>query len=353
MTLKNRILRSATMEYMADIEGFVTDDLLKLYYELAKGGTGLIVTGCTAVEESGRAWDHQLGIWDDKFINGFRKLADVIHTYGDGCKCAVQLHHQGTAKYARSYGSVNKVYSSLTDLSEDDIKKSLETFGDAADRVKEAGFDAVAVHGAHGYLLSEFLSPATNERNDRWGRNLENRMRFTLEVYKTIRERVGQDFPILWKLNTADYVEGGMNNQESSEVAQQLAQLGVDLIEMSGGIKDQARLRARLHKEAGENEAYFRNALTSFRQAVDEVALAITGGIRSLRIMEELLADGVDLIGMCRPFICEPDFPDRLLYGPDQRRAKCTSCNKCLMRISKQPVKCVQFDEFHHLLTKR
>jgi 2,4-dienoyl-CoA reductase-like NADH-dependent reductase (Old Yellow Enzyme family) len=349
MDLKNRVLRSATMEYMADLEGFATDDLLKLYYDLARGGTGIIITGCTAVEEEGRAWDHQLAIWDDKFINGLRKLADVIHTYGDGCKCAIQLFHQGTVKYDRFCGQVGKGLS-LKDLTESEIKKIVVAFGEAARRTKEAAFDAVAVHGAHGYLLSEFLSSATNERVDDWGGSLENRMRFTLEVYKSIRDKVGNDFPILWKLNTADYVDRGMGVRDYAIVAQHLAQVGVDLIEMSGGIKEQAKLRPKLQKEAGAKEAYFLSAVPFFRQAVGNAALALTGGMRSLEVMQGLLKNGIDLIGICRPLICEPNLPNRLLYSPDKRKAKCTSCNKCLIRISRQPVKCVEFDEFHNLM---
>ncbi len=340
------------MEYMTDLEGFVTDDLLKLYYDLARGGTGIIITGCTAVEERGRGWDHQLGIWDDKFIIGLKKLADIIHTFGDGCKCAVQLFHQGTAKYGRFCGHVGNELS-VKDLGESEIKKIVVDFGEAARRVKEAGFDAVGVHGAHGYLLSDFLSPATNERMDEWGGSLENRMRFTLEVYKTLRDKVGDDFPILWKLNTSDYVDGGMGVQDYARVAQHLSQMGVDLIEMSGGIKEQAKLRARLKKAAGAKEAYFLDAFPFFRQAVGDVALAITGGIRSIEVMEELLKNGIDLIGMCRPLICEPNLPNRLLYSPDKRKAKCTSCNKCLIRISRQSVKCVEFDEFHNLMRTR
>ncbi|MBI5583045.1 MAG: NADH:flavin oxidoreductase [Deltaproteobacteria bacterium] len=343
------MLRSATMEYMADLEGQVTDDLLKLYYDLARGGVGLIITGCAAVEEKGRAWAQQLGIWDDRCIEGLRRLAAVIRTYGDGCRSAVQLAHQGSSKTGYSYGAAEQGYS-LETVTAGDIQKTIRRFGEAAARVKAAGFDAVAVHGAHGYLLSEFLSPATNPRRDRWGSSLRNRMRLSLEVYRAIRRRVGEDFPILWKLNTADYLENGAGPEEYAAVAGELARAGVNLIEMSGGLQDQIRLRARLKKEAGPREAYFYSAVAPFRRAVGTTPLAITGGIRSLTAMEDLLEAGVDLIGLCRPLLCEPSLPRRLLSSPHPRRARCTSCNQCLLRIARQPVKCVAFDPFQKIV---
>jgi 2,4-dienoyl-CoA reductase-like NADH-dependent reductase (Old Yellow Enzyme family) len=349
MEVKNRFLRSATMEYMADIEGFVTDDLLKLYYDLSKGGAGLVITGCAAVEPEGRAWDHQLSVWDDKFIPGLKKLSGIIHAYGDECKCAVQLHHQGTAGYGYSYGAVDRGYS-LKDVDEKDILRTIDSFGEAAARVKEAGFDAVALHGAHGYLLSEFLSPIMNTRNDVWGGSAENRMRFVSEVYRAIREKVGNDTPILWKLNTSDYLEGGAEVEDYGIVAERLARMGVDLIEMSGGIKEQIKLRAKLKKEAGAKETYFSGAIPPFREAVGDLPLAVTGGIRSPEVMEHLLENDVDFIGISRPLIAEPDLPNRILHGPDKRPSKCTSCNKCLIRISRQSLRCVEYDEFQDIL---
>jgi 2,4-dienoyl-CoA reductase-like NADH-dependent reductase (Old Yellow Enzyme family) len=349
--IKNRFLRSATVESMADIDGNVTDALLKLYYDLARGGAGLLITGAATVEPAGKAFVHQMCVYDDKFIPGLKKLANVIHRYGEGCKCAVQIFHQGTSGYGFSYGATDSGYS-LNDVREEDIIATIRAFGDAAGRVKEAGFDAVAVHGAHGYLLSEFLCPVTNNRSDKWGGSLENRMRFTLEVYNAVRKRVGENFPILWKLNTSDYIDEGNSIKEYARVARQLAEQGVDLIELSGGIKEQVKLRAKLKKESGAQEAYFAWALDAMKEAIagTSTALALTGGIRSLPAMEELLHKGTDFIGICRPLICEPDLPDRLLKTTDRRQSKCTSCNKCLLHIARQPLKCVEHDPFRSIL---
>jgi 2,4-dienoyl-CoA reductase-like NADH-dependent reductase (Old Yellow Enzyme family) len=175
-------------------------------------------------------------------------------------------------------------------------------------------------------------------------------MRLTLEVYRAIRRRVGDDFPILWKLNTADFLENGAGVEEYAQVAGELARAGVNVIELSGGLKDQIRLRSRLGKEAGSREAYFYQAVAPFRRAVGATPLAVTGGLRSLPAMEDLLRNGVDLIGLCRPLICEPALPHRLLSAAHPRRARCISCNQCLLRIARQPLKCVAFDPFQKTL---
>lgn len=344
ITIKNRFMRSATMENMADKEGFVTEDLLKLYQDLAAGGTGLIITGACAIEKSGKVWDHQMAVWDDSYIEGLEKIAGVIHRYGDGCKCAVQLHHGGAAGYGYSYGGKNNSYT-LKDLTEQEIKNTIRAFGEAALRIRKAGFDAVAVHGAHGYLISQFLSPITNNRTDQWGGNLEGRLRFALEVCYAIREKAGDALPMLWKVNCNDYHQDGQGLEGYVRMAAKLTDAGVDLIEISGGVRDQIKLRARLGREAGPKEAYFHEAIKPFRDAVGDKALAITGGIRSLNAMENLLADGVDLIGISRPLICEPDLPGKMLKERVQNEAQCISCNKCLLSIAREPISCMKSDK--------
>jgi len=344
LTLKNRILRSATMENMADDQGFVTDALVSLYHDLALGGTGLIITGASAVEQRGRVWGHQTALWDDRFIKGFAKIAEVIHQHGSNCKCAIQLHHGGMTGFGYSYGAKDSGYS-LNDASESEITKTIDAFSQAAFRVKKAGFDAISIHAAHGYLISQFLSPFINNRRDKWGGNLANRMRFALEVCQSIRNKVGQDFPLLWKMNCSDYCNGGSDIAEYASIAKKLVTAGVDLIEVSGGVKEQIKLRSKLKKKAAEKEAYFRDAIKPFRDAIGNRALAITGGIRSLSVMQDLIDEGVDLLGICRPLISEPDFPKKIFDSPETNTARCISCNKCLLRIATQPLKCVEFDK--------
>jgi 2,4-dienoyl-CoA reductase-like NADH-dependent reductase (Old Yellow Enzyme family) len=175
-------------------------------------------------------------------------------------------------------------------------------------------------------------------------------MRLTLEVHRSIRDRVGPDFPILWKLNTADYMDGGAEPDSYALAAERLAQAGVELIEMSGGMRDQVKLRATLRKEAGSREAYFYKAVPLFKKAAGATPLAMTGGIRSPGVMGRLIREGIDLIGMSRPLISDPAFPKKLLSSGYSRKSRCTSCNKCLYRIAREPLKCIAFDDFQKII---
>jgi len=349
METKNRFLRSATMENMADAEGYVTDDHYRLYFELARGGAGLLITGAAAVQESGRVWGGQIGIWDDRHVSGLSKIPTIVHRFGDGAKCAIQLHHGGAAGFGYSYGVEETGYS-LRKATNAQIQKTIDAFARASVRARSAGFDAIAVHGAHGYLISQFLSPLTNDREDAWGGDLDHRLRFPLAVVDAIKKSAGDDMPLLWKINCDDFLKGGMGIDAYAEAAAALCDAGVDMIEVSGGMKDQIKLRTLLMKDAGEQEAYFHEAIKPFRKSVGKNALTVTGGIRSVRAMGNLLDCGVDYVGMCRPLISEPGLPNRLIHTSDRREARCTSCNKCLIRIATRPLKCVEFDPFTAIL---
>ncbi|MCB2192001.1 MAG: NADH:flavin oxidoreductase [Deltaproteobacteria bacterium] len=347
--VSNRFLRSATMENMAGANGQVRRDLLRLYHDLAVGGCGLIITGATAVTLEGRAWAQQLGVWDDAQVEGLSRLARLIHSANPAARCAVQLHHAGSAGGGYSYGSLAQGFD-LNQATEEQIKDLAHAFGLAAARVREAGFDAVAMHGAHGYLVSQFFSPFFNQRQDDWGGSRENRARLFLLVQQEIQAEAGKDFPVLWKVNTDDFLEQGAGPDDYTWLAGELAQAGAALIELSGGVKEQVKLRNRLRREAGDKEAYFLPHLQAFRQAVGDTPLAITGGMRSRQAMEAVLAAGADMVGLSRPLISEPDLPNRLLHGPDRRRSRCTSCNKCLLSIAAEPLCCLEFDPFEKVI---
>ena len=330
------------MENMADAEGFVTQELIDLYRDLSLGQAGLIITGAAAVDRSGRLWPRQISVWDDKFIDGLKKVAEAIHQGDKTCKCAVQLHHSGMPGYGYSYG-ISQTPFALNEATDQEICAIVIAFGAAALRVKSAGFDAVAVHAAHGYLVSQFLSPATNMRTDRWGGSPEKRMRFALEVCRAIKEKTDGGTPLLWKMNCADFQPGGQGLKEYAAMAKKFVDEGVDLIELSGGLKDQIHLRGDLKEQAGAREVYFRTAIQPFRNAIGDKTLAVTGGIRSGAIMEELLHQGADLIGLSRPLIIEPDLPNQLFQSTHaQIQSKCTSCNLCLLRIADKPLRCLQ-----------
>ena len=317
----NRLLRSATMENMASPLGQGGEALQSLYAALARGGVGLIITGATAVSGKGRAWAGQMGAWEDAQLPGLAGIAETIHGQGQNTVCAVQLHHAGAVGAGYSYGSLEQGFD-LNRAGEDDIIELAREFGRAAVRVRRAGFDAVAVHGAHGYLVSQFFSPLLNQRDDDWGGSRRRRARFPLLVLEEIRRSAGEDFPVLWKMNCDDFLAGGAGLEDYAWLAGRLAEGQVSLIEISGGLKDQIKLRARLKRQAGEDEAYFLSALVVFRREVGRLPLALTGGLRSRAAMENALALGADMVGMCRPLISEPELPRRLLAGGNSAPAR-------------------------------
>lgn len=342
LTIPNRILRSATMENMADARGTATDALVRLYRTVAKGGAGLIVVGASAVDPPGRVWQHQLALWSDGGVAALSRIPAAIHESGAG-KCAIQLHHGGTAGFGYSYGEAVGCID-VNSATDHEIESIIAAFGRAAARAARAGFDAVAVHGAHGYLISQFLSPAINLRGDAWGGSPEGRLRFPLAVCRAIRSEIDTGMPLLWKMNCSDYLDDGNDIDTYAQAAGALVEEGVDLIEVSGGVKEQIKLRNALKKTAGERESYFTHAIQPFRQAIGKTALAVTGGLRSLKAIEKTLAEGADMVGVCRPIISQPKFPSIIFQGGDHPKARCISCNKCLLHIAEHPLKCVHFD---------
>ncbi|MGO8989106.1 MAG: FAD-dependent oxidoreductase [bacterium] len=345
--VKNRLMRSAMVLSMATQEGTVTEDLLNMYRKVAGGGVGLCCTGAIAVNPEGRITWHQMGAWSDEHISGLKKLADAVHAYGNGCVLWGQLCCEGAHDWGYSYGQRDAGLG-VDVLTEDYVLTIIKTFADAALRLKEAGFDGVHIHGGHGYLVSQFISPAVNHRTDRWGGSPEKRMRFPLEIYESIRKKVGDDFPVGIKMNAADYLPDGNWVDDTSKIAHEFAEAGFDLIEMSGGMRYMIELREALRKKAGGREYYFRDAIPPFREAVKGTgtALAAVGGIRTPSVMEGILEEGIHFISMARPWLSEPDLAKRIKAG-DLRSAKCVStyqlCNLCLTKLGRDSVQCEKF----------
>lgn len=328
-------------------DGSVTEDHIQLYTTAARGGVGLMMLEGIGVHPAGKFYDTQITAYDDDCIPGLKLLADSIHAHGDGVVAWVQLHCGGAAHFGYSYGQKDNSID-LNVFGEEMIDSIIEGYANAALRVKKGGFDGVEIHGGHGYLVAQFLSPAVNNRTDRWGKTAEDRMRFPLEIYRRIREKCGEDFPLGIKMNTADLLPGGNFLDETVKIARAFALIGYDLIEMSGGMGMMIELREALRKQLGNNEYYFKEAIPAFVQAVagTKTALCVTGGIGSPEVMEELLQDGVDFVGMARPWLCEPDLANRIRRG-DRRPVRCVSreqlCNLCLTRLGLGPVTCYKF----------
>jgi len=343
MEIRNRFMRSATTSYYSDDRGFVRDENINLYRGLAEGGGGLIVKGHLYVMDTGRAHEGMAGISHDYHVPRLKELTDAVHEHGG--KIVTQLNHGGYHSISNQAGpSYYRGESwSARALSEDDLHEVVEAFGDAAERSLEAGFDGVQIHGAHGYLISQFLSKAANKREDDYGGSMENRMRLLVEVYEEIRSRIGNDVPVLLKLNSDDFSPDGFTVEESAEVAQAICKRGLDAVEISGGgfgRKDDLYERAR-SDDPEVAEAIFAGHAVKIREATKPTTMALVNGIRSLSCMQALLDKGLaDLISMSRPFVREPDIIRKLEKG--QTEVTCTSCGDCSGRdvFGKEMLRC-------------
>jgi 2,4-dienoyl-CoA reductase-like NADH-dependent reductase (Old Yellow Enzyme family) len=335
MTMKNRFVRSATAEGMATDDGACTPRLVNLMGELAEGGVGLIITGHAYVTKRGQATPWQLGIYDDALIPGLRRMIDAVHQR-DG-KIVAQLAHSGILANPKLTGGQSLGPSAIEGLDGvvaqemqiEDIQGVVEAFGTAAERACEAGFDGVQLHAAHSYLLSQFLSPAFNLRKDTYGGAIENRARVLVEVVETIRKRVGEDYPLLIKLNSRDFLEGGLELEDSIQAGAMLKEAGINAIEISGGtFASGAFMPTRKGIIKEKDEAYFKAEALAFKAHID-LPIILVGGIRSFSVAEKIVNDYIaDYISMCRPFIREPGLVNRWGSG-DLSKATCVSDSKC------------------------
>jgi 2,4-dienoyl-CoA reductase-like NADH-dependent reductase (Old Yellow Enzyme family) len=338
LALRTRTFRSATWEGLADEDGFVRPELIRLIAELAKNSVGMVVAGYLYVRPDGRGLPYQTGVWNDGHVEGLSKIATAVHD--EGGLLAGQIAHAG-GRTRREYidGQMPLAPSAVEgfafgdtprEMTTADIGTLIESFAEGARRVKQAGFDAVQLHCAHNYLLSQFLNPSVNQRGDRYGGSPENRRRLVIEVYDAVRDMVGEEFPILVKLNTTDGPEGGISIQEALGVAKVLATRGLAAVEVSGGMAGSNDYRpSRKAIVRRSQEAYFREAARVFKQELT-IPVILVGGIKSYEVAEEILGSGnADYVSFSRPLICEPDLIERWRRG-DKSRSKCLSCNRCL-----------------------
>jgi 2,4-dienoyl-CoA reductase-like NADH-dependent reductase (Old Yellow Enzyme family) len=357
MELRNRFVRSATGDGCADEAGHITDKHIKLFADLADGGIGLIITGLAYVHHSGQISPTQMSIASDDCILGLKRLTAVVHERGE--KIAVQLSHAGreSAKFLKSKGRIAKGPSRVENdpyfseehqtMTVDDIWEIIGAFGDAAKRAREADFDAVQLHGAHAYLLSQFLSPFTNHREDDWGGSLEKRIRFHREVINDINAKAGDDYPVLIKTGGQDGFPGGLELDEGKRAAQLLAQWGYDALEISQGLRGKwfegTEFRTKI--KSIDQEGYFRDWCKEIKNLVN-VPVMTVGGLRTFELMEEIIEKKeADFISLCRPFIRQPGLVNEWKSG-NRSRVTCISCNKCLTAVgNRQNVRCIQDEE--------
>jgi 2,4-dienoyl-CoA reductase-like NADH-dependent reductase (Old Yellow Enzyme family) len=337
VALSNRFIRSATWEGLAAPGGYATDELGRLLMGLAQGKVGLIITGHAYVSPEGQAAPGQLGIHTDGYVPLLKEMVDKVHDAGG--KIAVQVSHGG--RYALKLPNVVRIGPSAIEsrgeiqckeMTEEEIHRVVAQFAEAARRAKTAAFDAIQIHAAHGYLLSEFLSPFFNKRTDAYGGSVSNRAKFLLEVVHAVRQEVGDRFPVLVKLNSQEFLEGGFTVEDMLEVASFLGNAAVDAIEMSGGNHVTGIFGeffpARKDRPKGEEGPYYLDEARRYKERV-KVPLMLVGGIRSFEWARRLVSEGIaDYVSLCRPLIREPGLIKRWKSG-DTTKSACVSDNGC------------------------
>jgi len=323
MTVKNRIAKSALSEGIAEPNGRPSEALFNLYDQWGKGGAGILFSGNTMVDKAHLVNANVMIAEDEEFLADFTTLADKAQAYGS--HLWMQINHPGRQApiyldkapvSASDVGMPSKLYVKPKPLTEDEIYDLVDRYGTAALIAKKSGMKGAQIHGAHGYLVSQFLSPLTNLRKDKWGGSLENRARFVLEIYRDMRKKVGADFPLGIKINSADFQRGAFTEEESMEVIQMLDSEGMDLIEVSGGTYERAAMVGTQHKESTKKrEAYFMDFIVKVREKIKS-PLMLTGGFRTATTMAAAIENNeLDFVGLGRPFCIFPNVAKDLISG--------------------------------------
>ncbi|MFZ1955710.1 MAG: NADH:flavin oxidoreductase [Desulfobacterales bacterium] len=336
MRLKNRFVRSATWEGMATDEGSCTAQLIDLMAQLADGGVGLIISGHAYVSREGQAGAKQMGIYEDRLLPGLTQMASAVRARNG--KIIVQLAHAGCLA-ATGLSGLPAIGPSTPEgekapvcreMTTSEIADVIAAFAAGALRAQKAGFDGVQIHAAHGYLLSQFLSPYFNKRRDAYGGSIENRARIVLEVLGGIRQATGKSFPVLIKMNSEDFVEGGFSRRDMLDVCKMLESAGIDAIELSGGTSFSGKfIPVRTGKfDTPDRQVFYRQAAKDYKINI-KTPLILVGGIRSLEVAEQLVEKSqTDYVAISRPLIREPKLIQRWQSG-DRTKSACQSDNLC------------------------
>jgi 2,4-dienoyl-CoA reductase-like NADH-dependent reductase (Old Yellow Enzyme family) len=324
--IKNRFFKAAMSEGMSDKLNRPTKKLVRLYKTWAESEAGIVVTGNVMVDKRALGEPRNVVVENEKDLDLLKSWANAGTK--NGTHLWMQINHpgkqvfKGIVKEAVAPSKVEfdpklqRYFPVARELQEKEIIDIIQRFANTAKIAKKAGFTGVQLHGAHGYLISQFLSPRHNKRTDQWGGSLENRMRFLLEIFKGVRKEVGNSFPIGVKLNSADFMKAGFSEEEALQVIKTLDQLGIDLIEISGGSYESPQMTGLNLKESTKRrEAYFLEFATKARK-VSKAPLVVTGGFRTLSGMEEAILEGATaMVGLARPMAVYPHLPKELLQG--------------------------------------
>lgn len=326
--LKNRLVKAAMEENLATVEHLPGDELKRLYTAWAEGGAGLIITGNVMIDHLAMTGPGGVALEKDTNLDPFIELAKLSKT--NGTKIWMQINHPGRQVFKKMGGKVlspsdvalnmgkhSAMFSTPKPMDESEIQDVIQRFTTTAKRAEEAGFDGVEIHGAHGYLLAQFLSPLTNKRQDQWGGSLENRARLLLEVVKSVKAACSEGFAIAVKLNSADFQRGGFDVQDAEQVVKMLGELNIDLVELSGGSYEAPAMQGRSADDRTlAREAYFLEFASKIAKNVT-VPIMTTGGVRRFEVAKQVIDSGVQLVGMASAFALTPDLPNKWQHDPD------------------------------------
>jgi len=337
LELKNRIVMCPMGTNFATDKSMPTEQMANYHAERARGGVGFIITENTSVQKIGRWSPRAAGIWDDKFIPGWRLVVDAVHAHN--AKIALQLGHQGKSTSSAIIGTKPISPSPLPDylfqevpheMSRDEIHQFMEDIVAAAKRAVKAGFDAVMIHGTHGYLLASFMSGRTNRRTDEYGGTLEGRLRLPREIIRAIREAVGPDYPVLMRIASLE-PKGGRLLEETKVVTRALVDEGLDAVDFSAG--SFYELEWEVPPYLFSPGCHLAN-MEAIRRSIG-VPVIVSGRITEPRLAEQVLAEGrADLIGIGRALIADPDWPNKAAAGQLDEIRRCTGCVRCIDELS-------------------
>lgn len=320
-TLSNRLAKSAMNESLADKHFAPTQTMINAYKRWVQGGAGLLITGNIMVDSRAIGEASNVVVENTKYMHMLKKWAETAND--SQTQLWAQINHPGRqavpflskelvapSAVAVRYGGRRNVSAAIPrELTNTEIREIIQRFGNTAAILRDAGFTGVQIHGAHGYLVSQFLSPRTNLRTDEWGGNPENRARFVMEVYQEIRKKVGMDFAVGIKLNSSDFQKGGFSEEESMHIVSKLAHAGIDLLEISGGTYEAPAMVGVKRESTRLREAYFLDYAEKVRKTT-QVPLMVTGGFRTTQAMNDAISSGaLDVVGLARPFAIFPDLP--------------------------------------------
>jgi 2,4-dienoyl-CoA reductase-like NADH-dependent reductase (Old Yellow Enzyme family) len=385
LELSGRFVKSATTETRCTDDGFVTDELIDYYDEIAQGGTPLLITGNAYFSLYSKAAPRQLAADHDDKIPGLRRLTDAVHRHGS--KIFMQIYHVGRQASPRLVGRKDAVAPSRVfeptlgvrprEITREEVQQAVQGFADAAARGQEAGFDGLQIHAAHGYLINQFLTPHTNRRKDEYGGSFNNRLRFLLEVYGAIRERVGKDYPVIMKMNGSDELtlRKGLKPDDMVKIAQRMEAEGIDAVEISAGHYESGltfergrwrkffstvttigvgqylpwyqRIPARLsgplldwglRRVSGYSEGFNLRYAKLFKHALG-IPVICVGGFIHREAMERAIASGeCDMVSVARALIADPFLYRHMQEGV--QGPQCDYCNACYSRAAIWPVDC-------------